>query len=109
MRGWIGVPPDVLVFSIEMVQGARPPVQRPSLFLAPRIPLPLSQPTPTAAPFGPEMVQGWQPLRFRQPAVQRFGWSVGETRTVVPVVVLGTTEALLGELLPRPILGDTHG
>lgn len=53
--GSISVPPDINLFSIEMVQGSIP--TRPRLFLAPRIPLPVSQLTQVNAAFSIEMVQ----------------------------------------------------
>jgi hypothetical protein len=55
----VAIPPDVTLFSIEMVLGSRP--DRPRIYLAPRIPLPLSQTTPIAAPFTVDMIVGSHP------------------------------------------------
>lgn len=57
--GWFTREPQVLPFGIEMVFGSKP--DRPRLFTAPRIPLPISQTTQTSAPFSPEMTAGWMP------------------------------------------------
>lgn len=64
--GWVAVPPTVDPFSIEMVLGYKP--DRPRLFLAPRIPLPVSQPTHVNAAFTVDMVEGWLPDRHRYSA-----------------------------------------
>ena len=67
--GWQQWTPDVVAQDIAQVQGSHPDFPRP--FLAPRIPLPDSQVSPTGAADSPEMwagwardvSHGWQPLR----------------------------------------------
>lgn len=49
----------VVPSSPEMFQGAAP--DRPRIRLAPRIPLPVAQPTHVSAPFSAEMTQGYHP------------------------------------------------
>jgi hypothetical protein len=80
------VPPTIDLFSIDMVIGARPDL--PRLFLAPRIPLPASQPTHVDAPFSPEMVTGWAPLQPRLFIFPKLGWSVTQaTHVAAPLSI----------------------
>src|SRR4051812_41406967 len=58
------VPPDVLVFSVEMVQGSWP--SSPRLWKMPQVGWSVSQPTHTAAAFSVEMVAGARPEFDRQ-------------------------------------------
>ncbi len=67
--GWTMWISDVLLFDSAMVQGYYP--DRPRLFLAPRIPLPWSQTTPTEASFSLEMVQGTLAPEIPAPRLQR--------------------------------------
>lgn len=60
--GW--VTPDLREFSNEMVYGWHP--DSPSLFLPPRIPLPLSQTTHVENAFTVDQIQGAKPDRYRQ-------------------------------------------
>ncbi len=92
--GW--VTPDLREFSNEMVYGWVP--ASPRLFLAPRLPLPWSQPTHVPAAFSPEMAQGWRPeaLPDLRP---RFGWW-----TASPDVNPFSVEMALGSRPDRPRL-----
>jgi hypothetical protein len=54
--GWSHLPPDIPAFSIEMIRGWHP--DSPNIFLAPRIPLPVSQTTQVNAAISVEMFQG---------------------------------------------------
>lgn len=62
---------EVLSFSVEMAMGARP--DRPRIQLGPKIALPVSQPTHTAATFGPEMAQGVIAPRHRHLSTSHQG------------------------------------
>ena len=66
----------------EMWAGWHPDTSR--AWLAPRLPLPISQPTHDVAPFSPEMAAGWQPthgIRF----TAKPGWIWSETTFVQPM------------------------
>lgn len=76
-QGFLAQTPDVPVFSIEMVAGSKP--DRPRIFLGPRIPLPVSQTTPVAAPLSIEMTAGSAPTRNRAFVFPKIGWSVSQT------------------------------
>lgn len=86
--GWFAPHLTFDVFSIEMVTGWH--ADRPRVFLAPRIPLPVSQTTHTAATFSIEMVLGARPAvkaMLRKPFGQ--GWSQtipDDITSVTPVV-----------------------
>jgi hypothetical protein len=94
--GWLAQTPDIQIFSVDMVVGAKP--DRARLFLAPRLPLPVSQTTPVAAAFTPDMVAGWVPLAAR-------GFAVHPGRVVVPPdVLVFSVEMAIGARPERPRL-----
>ena len=73
---------DAAPFGPEMVAGWAPVA--PRLFLAPRIPLPL---TTTAAdipaPFTPDMVAGWHPdTPARLFVIPKVGWQTSQTTPI---------------------------
>lgn len=82
--GWQWWTPEVEAFSIEMVQGWHPDTAR--IRLGPKIPLPVAQPTHTAAPFSLEMTQGAAPPeRSHAYEAKKVGWSVSQlTHTPAP-------------------------
>lgn len=65
----------------EQFAGWHPDTAR--AWLAPKIPLPISQPTHTAAPFGHEMVAGSKPDQARVFQRPRLGWQWAETTFAV--------------------------
>jgi hypothetical protein len=76
--GWQTTQTTFLVqMTPEMFAGWHPDQSR--AWLAPRIPLPISQPTHVSAPFSPEMVAGHQPpiARAKQYGRQIVGWIQG--------------------------------
>lgn len=77
MSLWVS---DIDPFSIEMAVGSRP--DRARVFLAPRIPLPSSQPTHVSATFTVDMVQGSRPERHRERLPLRTGWLTAQTTHV---------------------------
>lgn len=95
-KGAALLPPDVLSFSVEMVQGSRP--EKPRLFLAPRIPLPLAQSTPVAAPFSVDMAQGSRPERLRARRQPTTGWMESQ----VTFLSVMTPEMFAGVSSARP-------
>lgn len=101
-HGRLAYPPDVLAFSVEMVVGSHPDL--PRLFLAPRIPLPVSQPTHIDAPFGTEMVIGWRPDRNREFLPLRVGWTISQIThdgaPIAPDMLAGWAPTRNREMLP---------
>lgn len=83
-------PPDFDAFTIDMVQGSRP--DRPRIFLAPRIPLPVSQTTHVGAPVSLEMLAGAAPGRHRYaaPLHQGVQWLTPDVAPFSIEMVLGS-------------------
>jgi len=74
------IPPDVLLFSIEMVVGSRP--ERARMYLAPRFQQPPSQLTHVQATYQPNMSQGYQPQRNREYLPVKVAWQASQTTPV---------------------------
>lgn len=96
-QGQSAYTPEVLDFSIDMIMASRP--ERPRLFLAPRIPLPVSQTTHVSAPFTYDMVDGWLPERHRYSAPFHQG-TVAQT----PEIPVFSIEMVVGYKPDRPRL-----
>lgn len=88
--GWVAISPDVNPLTPEMFVGYKP--DKPRIFLAPRIPLPISQTTDITTPIGPEMVAGSHPDQRRRP-VSMVPW------VQLPGLVTTDTAAGWGPLL----------
>lgn len=103
---------EVPVFDVAMTQGWQPAA--PRLFLAPRIPLPVSQTTPVSAPFSTEMADGSMPDRNRERLPLRTGLSlwVSDINTLSPDMTQGwhpdTARAFLAPRIPLPQSQPTH-
>jgi hypothetical protein len=94
VQEWVS---DIALFSVDMVQGARPDL--PRLFLAPRIPLPVSQTTQTDAPFSMEMAAGARPDRPRPAFKPHEGWVQSPN-----IVTVFAFEMLIGAWPSQPRL-----
>lgn len=113
--GVIWYDPTIAVqMTAEMFAGSMPDRARP--FLAPRLPLPLSQPTHVGASFSVEMSTGSRPDQPRLFAFPKLGGTWAETTFVVvmtPDMFGGQMPArarlFLGPRIPQPLAQTTHG
>jgi hypothetical protein len=87
----------------------------PRIFLGPKIPLPISQPTQVNAPFTPDMVAGNHPDAPRKPFVAQSGWTINQLTFVVqmtPEMFAGshpdTHRQKLAPRIPLPLAQTTH-
>lgn len=94
-------PPEVLSFGIESIVRSRP--SSPRLFLAPRMPLPVSQTTHVSAPISPEMTTGWQPA-----ATGTGGPFTRGNVFLSPDILSFSVEMALGSRPDRPRLFSTR-
>ena len=112
--GWQTSQPTFQVqMTTEQFQGAIP--DRSRAWLAPRIPLPLSQTTHISAPVSSDMVEGWQPDRARLPFQGPIGWQSSQTTFQVqmtPEMWAGhhpdQSRAWLAPRIPLPLSQTSH-
>ncbi len=102
--GDLTAPPEVDLFSIEMVAGNHP--DKPRIMLGPRIGQPVSQTTHTNAPITLDMLQGVTAPMKRYIAPRHDGW-----QWVTPEVPVFSIEMVVGSHpdKPRLLLGQPAG